>query len=249
MFKKVVDFLKTMAEKILENVLQWLLDTSSHPIFAIIVAIIMSLLMVTNIITAFVGVSVLLGCGITFLWISRWKRIKTFSLLKRVLTLFLIALFLAGMWYKFGSWALGKYYQQQTGIPQEMIKAWAGHGTIHSMMIDGKYLSSYKNKYNLLLIGEVPMPGIDTMTSKSIKKSVVYTITDGEITLVVDMVGIPTPIQSNGYVIFYTHVALIPKNVSPDKITTLSDVERMGGKIIARRGGGNLVIPREQSKL
>jgi hypothetical protein len=96
----------------------------------------------------------------------------------------------------------------------------------------------------MMLIIEVPLANIDAMTDVNIEKSGLYTIT-GDPTVVALPLPSPShllsPVQPNkkpgdsfsALVAFY--LVIIPNDLSAEQVRSLSDVEKLGGKIITTR--------------
>jgi hypothetical protein len=93
----------------------------------------------------------------------------------------------------------------------------------------------------MLLVLEVPYANVDKMTDNYIEKSAMFTITGERITLAIklptgghlrasfppntkvgDTINVPTDFN----------LVIFPNNLSEEQIRSLSDVERLGGKII-----------------
>ena len=73
------------------------------------------------------------------------------------------------------------------------------------------------------------------MTDTAIEKSALYSIDGGEVNMQFKGRGVIrfAPLQINGVELY---VAMIPNDVSADQVTKLADLERIGGKIVARAG-------------
>jgi hypothetical protein len=122
----------------------------------------------------------------------------------------------------------------EIGTPFGVVQAWGINNDVFYMVIKTSSLATDRKLRRVALILRVPFADIDQMTDTNIKKSQAYTILDGFMTLAVPITnGIPlkvffdriTPIQFN--------LVELPSMFSPDQIRSLSDVQGLGGKILA----------------
>lgn len=122
-----------------------------------------------------------------------------------------------------------------------LLLGWGRHNDIFFDKINSRLLIDYKDQFNVLFILEVPYGNIDKMTDTGIEKSTTYTITGDPITMAVQLptsghLRVSPPPDSKIGDIFEVlmdfNLVLLPKNSSPEQIRSLSDVERLGGKII-----------------
>jgi hypothetical protein len=87
--------------------------------------------------------------------------------------------------------------------------------------------------YKLMLIVQAIHPGTDEMTDPDIAKSPLYTITGESITMAAQIAQ-QTPLKlsskTTNSLVYY--LVALPNGVSPDQITTLSDVDLVHGKLL-----------------
>jgi hypothetical protein len=97
----------------------------------------------------------------------------------------------------------------------------------------------------MMMIIQVPYSDIDRMTDTFIDKSSEFTITGDPIVLAMNLrapfpllrLKIPDNIKSGDVFNATTdfNLVIIPKDLSAEQIRSLSDVERLGGKLVATR--------------
>jgi hypothetical protein len=137
-----------------------------------------------------------------------------------------------------------------SSIPR-VIANWGGNGC--QATLDTSHLQSFANGYKIALVCVVQDPTTDILTDKRLVVSNLFTIVPGGITIIAPMTlqtvpsvapqvtpptstppPAPQPSQALPPVevtIGYLAV-LVPNDVGRDKITTLADLERLGGKIL-----------------
>ena len=110
------------------------------------------------------------------------------------------------------------------------------------MAVNSGKLLKYKNKFKMILIVQVPHVNIDRITDTFIEKSTEFTITEYPIVLALTLPKLPhlrfdIPVNiKSGEIIYPTldfNLVIIPNNLSAEQIRSLSDVERLGGKLLA----------------
>lgn len=115
----------------------------------------------------------------------------------------------------------------------------------YNMIVNGRDYLEYKDKYNLMLIVRIPYANVDKMGDTRIEKSTLYKILDEQITLALiaqnKLVISPAP-GTNSIFIEYTLVA-IPTAIGLGAVTSLGDVQSVGGKILADRSQSVPVVP------
>jgi hypothetical protein len=105
-------------------------------------------------------------------------------------------------------------------------------------------LMEYRENSKLLMIVRISYSDIDGMTDTAIEKSGAYTIVPHK--LIMSAILQPkyklrvSKTQSNA---IQYYCVLIPSRLSPELIASLSDIERLGGKIVDQRG--QIVPPME----
>ena len=125
----------------------------------------------------------------------------------------------------------------EIGSPFGLVQAWGSNNDVFYMVVKTDSIETEKKLSKLVLIVRVPFSDIDKMTDTNIKKSQTYTILDGFMTLAVPIsngtpwrvpVDRPTPLEYD--------LVQLPFLYSADQIRSLSDVEKLGGKILASPG-------------
>ena len=124
----------------------------------------------------------------------------------------------------------------------EIIIAWGVSGNLFQMTVNTRPLLKYKDDYKLMLILEARYGNIDRMTDTHIEKSDFFTIHGEPIDIIISMASpiqhlliSPPPNAKPGdqvQVRVDFDLALVPKDLASEQIKSLSDLERLGGKII-----------------
>jgi hypothetical protein len=138
---------------------------------------------------------------------------------------------------------LGLIKLSETG---DLIQSWGQRVNNFYMIVNSRRLWDYKDNFKMVLVLEIPYAHLDKMTDTSIEKSTTYTITGDVINVAASL---PTPhhlrviaTQPNVKVgdevrlMMDFNLVIIPNNILPEQITSLSDVGRLGGKIVATHG-------------
>ena len=126
-------------------------------------------------------------------------------------------------------------YKLENTSSEVTIDAWGGDQPVYGMMVNTKNLSKYKNYFKLILIVKAEFADIDQLTDTVIEKSIPYTITGEEMNVVHRAEGI-LRFNANARNQIRLYLVLLPNTVSPADIKTLSDIDRVGARILARRG-------------
>jgi hypothetical protein len=103
--------------------------------------------------------------------------------------------------------------------------------------INSGLLTDFAAEYKMILVGQMPYADIDQETDTAIAKSREYTIT-GQPVAMSFSIDYQTKLRvkkSSPNILFF-RLFLLPKSVSPDSITSFSDVPILGGKFIAQKG-------------
>jgi hypothetical protein len=155
----------------------------------------------------------------------------------------------------FAADAIDRHFFNTPPVPiiQEYGMLPGGAGGFFANINTGPLLS-YKDTDKLLLIMRVAYADVDRMTDNRIDKSTEYTITGlvTQLALVLPL-NYKMNISSTKTNMIDYSVVLVPTKVSPDLIKSLSDVERLGGRIVDSRGQGlgpiqlRLIQPSSQS--
>jgi len=108
--------------------------------------------------------------------------------------------------------------------------------------VNSRLLRDYQKDYKMMEIVQIQYTNIDRMTDTDIEKSVLYTITGDPMIVALTLsspshlrgsmpnAGIDKSELSTSFIL-----VVVPGDLSPEQIRSLSDVDRLGGKII---GGG-----------
>lgn len=102
------------------------------------------------------------------------------------------------------------------------------------MAVDGRKLSDLADGYKLLFIARTVFANVDKMSDPFLAKSVLYTITPEPISLAIPSPKLRINVGQINTVEF--DLVALPTQFSADQITTLSDVQRLGGKVLDTRG-------------
>ena len=103
--------------------------------------------------------------------------------------------------------------------------------------INSELLTDFAADYKMILVGQMPYADIDQETDTAIAKSREYTITGQPVAMsfsVEYQTKLRVKKSSSNILLF--RLFLLPKSVSPDSITSFSDVPILGGKFIAQKG-------------
>lgn len=108
------------------------------------------------------------------------------------------------------------------------------------MQVDSELLKDHQRDSKLLFIGRPSDHTVDTKQDSKIIKSGLFGIsgTVVQIETIVKEEDIKRILAAGGWV--ELHVVMLPKDITDDKISTLADVDRLGGKDMESR---NFMIP------
>src|ERR1700730_8153583 len=105
------------------------------------------------------------------------------------------------------------------------------------MIVNPRGLPKQREKFNLMLLVRVPFGNVDPFHDTDIEKSTLYTISDYSITLSLKLseefvrrVTATNPMATE------LNLIMLPISFVPDQVLSLSNVSRLGGKILSRRG-------------
>ncbi len=120
----------------------------------------------------------------------------------------------------------------QTGLVQSY-----GHQPpkAYYMNINSSQLRNHSNESKLMLIVRAVFADVDRMTDQRIEKSTPYTIVGDQRTMAL-VTSSRMILAANAPNLVEYNAILLPSNISPERITTLADVERVGGKILVTQG-------------
>jgi len=134
---------------------------------------------------------------------------------------------------------LGWIKLSETG---DVIQGWGRHdGGALFITVNSRLLLGYQDKFNMMLIIELPYTDIDKMTDTHIEKTSLFSITGNVTTMsVVPSIGhlrvVPPPNAKVGDIfdrLVGFSLVLLPNNLSAEQVESLSDVQKLGGQIIA----------------
>jgi hypothetical protein len=129
----------------------------------------------------------------------------------------------------------------------DLIQSWGHTGNALYMTVNSRKLWDYKEKFKMMLVIEIPYSNVDRITDTAIDKSTAFTIT-GDAVNVAALLTSPTHLRppnnnpSQISVMVEFNLVLIPNDLRPEQITSLADVQRLGGKIVATRSRDVSVI-------
>jgi hypothetical protein len=131
-----------------------------------------------------------------------------------------------------------RHYNVPLGVP---VPAWGvstalGETTPTYMAIAGTQpIMRYQKKDKLILISRNAWAGTDRLTDTVIEKSAPFSIDNGAVQLQFKGKGIIKYAagQMNSIELY---IVMLPNDISPDQITRLADVEKVGGVVLARTG-------------
>jgi hypothetical protein len=104
------------------------------------------------------------------------------------------------------------------------------------MTINTPLLQQYRNDHKLMLLVRAVFADVDRMSDTKIEKSALYSIPIGDpLTLALVSTGKMKVAALQATQVEYD-IILLPSSVSHDRVTMLSDVEPLGGKILATAG-------------
>ena len=124
----------------------------------------------------------------------------------------------------------------------DVINGWGQRGGSMFIQVNSRLLLDYKDHFKMMLIMAVPYPDVDRATDTAIDKSALFTITDNaNLDLAVRLPTpphlrlVPPPNIKSGDVfdlLVNFNLVIIPSDLSPEQIRSLSDVQKFGGKLI-----------------
>jgi uncharacterized membrane protein YhdT len=123
-----------------------------------------------------------------------------------------------------------------SGTVPNIIAGWGGDINTCNALLDTSRLSSFREDYKLGLICGIQDPTIDMLEDKRIITSNLFTISPGGVSIVATNVRQPDQMRQlpQGATVSLWHApVLIPNGISMDKIQTLGDEQKLGGKIVA----------------
>jgi hypothetical protein len=139
------------------------------------------------------------------------------------------------------SWtAFGLDYYLKRSEPifvDSVLGSWRFDGSAFTIDVNGHSLLQFKASDRLLLVIRIAFSDLDRMTDTNLEKSRLYTIQDGMTSLSIPItekfLNRFNPYGSN---MIQFNLLLLPAKYSADHITSLADVETLGGKIIGTPG-------------
>jgi hypothetical protein len=118
----------------------------------------------------------------------------------------------------------------QIGNCKSLLLGWGVSGPKMFIMVDTDLVIDFQKSSHLVLIGRPADHTIDAKLDKNIVKSGIFGINGGrlQIEAMTNDEFMKRVIDDGGWVEF--HVVMVPKDVDMDKIATLADADRLGGK-------------------
>jgi hypothetical protein len=133
-------------------------------------------------------------------------------------------------WVAFGIDYIDRH-RSEASNSSEIIEEWGRSGNSFRVTVNTSSLIDYQEKYKVGLIVIVSYPNIDMMTDTAIGKSELYTITGGDQIIsgpkTDDVRAVPGALLRVKYV-----GVLMPSGFSMDQVRTLSDIRKLGGRIL-----------------
>jgi hypothetical protein len=129
--------------------------------------------------------------------------------------------------------------------PGHIVIAYGKHDSALFMIVNSQQLLDYKDDYKMMLFLHVPYADIDNMTDTAIEKSAMFTITGAATNIAIPIKApvhlrvIPPPNTKIGNLFSIPvtfSLVVLPNNTATEQIRSLSDVERVQGKIIETDG-------------
>ena len=187
---------------------------------------------VTDLITYLAALATIVGTIYTGLSYHRSNSLNAQG--RSILLIFLNLIIVISAW-------LAVWYNHQNPITRDnnsdqFVLSWGltPQGAYYAIF-NGNLIHQYAKTEKLMLILRVGFADRDKSTDQEIEKSSVYSIVDGAETLAHPpsmrlrfLVGFPNNLEFD--------IVVIPNDISADKILSLSDVELLGGKLLASAG-------------
>ena len=123
----------------------------------------------------------------------------------------------------------------------ELVPGWGRRDGTLFVLVNSRLLHSYKDNFKMMLILNVAYADIDRMSDTAIEKSAMFTITGDPTNIAAPLPSprnlrvVPPPNSKIGDlfdVLMNFNLVVVPNNSSSEQIRSLSDVERVGGKIL-----------------
>jgi|SRR5271167_3406587 len=139
-------------------------------------------------------------------------------------------------------------YYEKNSATVEPILSWGTHkisseSFAYTMIVNGHSYLEYKDQYHLTLILRVPFADINEMSDTAIEKSALYDITDEPIApahISENKLHLTPMPGTNTALIKYILIAL-PDKIGVDAVTSLGNLQSLGGKILTDRSQTILV--------
>jgi hypothetical protein len=121
---------------------------------------------------------------------------------------------------------------KSTGAVPNVIGQWSLQNGQCSVVVDTAKLGSFRKDYKLAVVCGVLDPKKDRMEDENISVSAPFTIVAGGVPILVPTRPAMAPLLQQGAAQVWFDPIIVPNDVSVDKITRLSDVRKLGGKIL-----------------
>ena len=106
------------ATQIFDGFMEWLFNVISHGAFALIVALMLVVLVITDKISLLVGICIGGAWLVAFVWIARAKRIGGLTILTRTIVVSAVGISLAVIAIEIGTWAMNSYVASKAPKPE-----------------------------------------------------------------------------------------------------------------------------------
>lgn len=124
----------------------------------------------------------------------------------------------------------------------EIVPLWGASNGTFQMAVQSQQFAEYKDTFKMMEILQIPYSDMDRMTDTNIEKSALFTITEQPTTVALRStphlrIRVPSNSKTGDIVTVLVsyNLVLIPDSLSAEQIRSLSDVEKLGGKIITTR--------------
>jgi len=123
---------------------------------------------------------------------------------------------------------------KSSGQVPNVIVGWGGNTAQCNAVVDTTRLQTFKDTYKLVLICGVENPTMDKMEDERILISNPFDIRPGGVAIVANYSHKLDELKAiQGTVQVWEMIAMMPPGVSREKISKLSDIEKLNGKILA----------------
>jgi hypothetical protein len=134
------------------------------------------------------------------------------------------------------------YYDRHYNVPLVVhVAGWGvstGTGELtptYTALVETQPVMRYQKQDKLILIARNAWAGTDRLTDTVIEKSAPFSIDDGAVQLQFKGKGI-IKYAAGRMNSIELYIVMLPNEISPDQITRIADIEKVGGVVLARAG-------------